>query len=141
MPVEIRVKSKFAARVQRARLRRAVERVMRAEHARTAPSIYITDDAEMRSLNRRFHATNRATDVLSFPAPAADYVGDVVISYERARAQARAAGWRIADELDLLAVHGTLHLLGYDDLNPSARKKMWKRQEEILARRIPDEGR
>ncbi len=141
MPVEIRVKSRFASRVQRARLRRVVERVMRAEHARTAPSIYITDDAEMRSLNRRFHATNRATDVLSFPAPAADYVGDVVISYERARVQARAAGWRIADELDLLAVHGTLHLLGYDDLHPRARKKMWKRQEEILARSIPNQER
>jgi probable rRNA maturation factor len=143
MPVEIRVKRKFASRVQRARLRRAVERAMRAEHIRAAPSIYITGDAEMRSLNRRFHATDTSTDVLSFPAPAADYLGDVVISYERARAQARAAGWRIADELDLLAVHGTLHLLGYDDLNPRARKKMWKRQEEILERKIPDddEGR
>lgn len=139
MPVEIRVKSKFASRVERARLLRAVERVMRAEHTRAAPSIYITDDAEMRSLNRRFHATNTSTDVLSFPAPAADYMGDIVISYERARAQARAAGWRIADELDLLAVHGTLHLLGYDDLHPRARKKMWTRQEEILARTIPHE--
>jgi probable rRNA maturation factor len=137
MPVEIRIKSKFASRVQRARLRRAVERAMRGEHTRAAPSIYVTDDAEMRSLNRRFHATNRATDVLSFPARTADSIGDIVISYERARAQARAAGWRIADELDLLAVHGTLHLLGYDDLHPRARKKMWERQEQILARKIP----
>jgi probable rRNA maturation factor len=75
--------------------------------------------------------------VLSFPARTADSIGDIVISYERARAQARAAGWRIADELDLLAVHGTLHLLGYDDLQPRARKKMWERQEQILARKIP----
>ncbi len=141
MPIEIRVKRQFASRVLQARLRRAVERVLRAEHARAAPSIYITDDAEMRSLNRRFHATNTATDVLSFPAPDADYIGDIVISYDRARAQAHAAGWRIADELDLLVVHGTLHLLGYDDLNPRARRKIWKRQEQILARKIPDEGR
>lgn len=138
MPVDIRVKSQLASRVQQARLRRAVERVLRAEHARVAPSIYITDDAEMRSLNRRFHATNTSTDVLSFPALAADYLGDVVISYDRARAQAHAAGWRIADELDLLAVHGTLHLLGYDDLQPRARENMWKRQEQILARKIPN---
>ncbi len=124
-----------------ARLRRAVERTLRAEHARAAPAIYITDDAEMRSLNRRFHATNTSTDVLSFSAAGADYLGDVVISYERAQAQARAAGWRIADELELLAVHGTLHLLGYDDLRPRPRKTMWKRQEEILARKIPDERR
>ncbi len=139
MPVEIRVKRPFASRVQRARLRRAVQRARRAEHVRGSVSIYITDDAEMRRLNRRFHATNASTDVLSFPAKTGDYIGDIVISYERARAQARAAGWRIADELDLLAVHGTLHLLGYDDLKPRARKKMWKRQEEILARKIPDE--
>ncbi len=138
MPVEIRVKSKFASRIRRARLRRAIERALRAEHARAALVIYITDDAEMRSLNRRFHATNESTDVLSFPAPGADYLGDAVISYERAREQAREAGWHIADELDLLAVHGTLHLLGYDDLHPRQRQKMWKRQEEILARKIPN---
>ncbi len=137
MPVEIRVKHKFSSRVQRARLKRAVARTMRVEQARTAPVIYVTDDAEMRLLNRQFHGTNTSTDVLSFPALSSDSLGDVVISYDRARMQARAAGWRIADELELLAVHGTLHLLGYDDLHPRARKKMWEKQEEILARKIP----
>ncbi len=116
---------------------------MRAENVDAALTIYITDDSEIRALNRKFHATNAATDVLSFPTPRLlregverPYLGDVVISYERARVQAHAAGWRIVNELELLAVHGILHLLGYDDIKPGARKKMWKRQEEILRRAV-----
>lgn len=104
-------------------------------------TIYITTDSEMRLLNRKFHGTNATTDVLSFPARQRTgesathlYLGDIVISYDRARLQARAARWSIAKELDLLAVHGVLHLLGEDDSTPRARKKMWKRQEKILGK-------
>jgi len=148
--VELRVHAKFSSRVDRARLARIARRTLRAERAPggAALTIYVTTDTEIRALNRKFHATNAATDVLSFPMErSADkphpYLGDVVISYERARVQARprkrrgvseAARWRIADELDLLAVHGILHLLGYDDLTPRGRAKMWKRQEEILGK-------
>ena len=139
MGVEIRVHSKFSSRVNHARLTRAARRTLRAERADAALTIYVTTDAEIRALNHKFHATNAATDVLAFPAEqGADkprpYIGDVVVSYDRARVQARTARWRIADELDLLAVHGILHLLGYDDLTPRQRAKMWKRQEEILGR-------
>jgi probable rRNA maturation factor len=153
--VEIRVHSKFSARSVRARLTRVARRTLRAERVDAALTIYVTTDAEIRVLNRKFHATNAATDVLSFPARSMPrskaewrrhggtlvphyeqeaYVGDVVVSYDRARVQAHAARWRIADELDLLAVHGILHLLGYDDLTPRKRAQMWKRQEEILGR-------
>ncbi len=139
MGVEIRVHSKFSARVDRARLARVARRTLRAERADAALTIYVTTDAEIRALNRQFHATNAATDVLSFPMERGagkprPYIGDVVISYARARVQARAARWRIADEVDLLAVHGILHLLEYDDVTPRARAKMWRRQEEILGR-------
>ncbi len=155
MGVEIRVHAKFSSRVNRARLTRAARRALRAERARVDVTIYVTTDAEIRALNRKFHATNATTDVLAFPAGSVPrsgaqwrkrgtplrsvpdfkpYIGDVVISYDRARAQARAARWRIADELDLLAVHGILHLLGYDDLAPRKRAQMWQRQEEILGR-------
>lgn len=145
MDVEVRVHPRFSSRVQRASLLRFARRALRAERAPvgTGVALYVTTDAEIRALNRRFHATNAATDVLAFPSqvdaptrPAGgatnEYIGDVVISYERARVQARAAGWRIADELGLLAVHGLLHLLGYDDLRPGPRARMWKRQEKIL---------
>ena len=135
MPVEIRVRRAFSSRVRRAHLRQLVGRALRAEQVRGTLTLYITDDAEIRTLNRAFHATDAPTDVLAFPGDPG-YLGDVVISYETAREQAHAAGWRIVDELDLLAVHGTLHLLGYDDTRPRARASMWQRQQELLGKAI-----
>lgn len=143
--IEIRVHIKFASRLNRERLKKIARKVLRAENARGDVTIYVTDDAEMRALNRQFHATDAPTDVLSFPTRAESrlikrlHIGDIIISYETARVQARDAGWRIADEIDLLAVHGILHLLGYDDLTPRARKKMWARQKEILGAIAGDE--
>ncbi len=149
MAVEIQAGAEFARRIRKARIRAVAERALRAEHATDSVTIYITGNAEIRKLNRQFHATNAPTDVLSFPAgPARSrraanrsrrgdyYLGDVVISYEQAREQARAARWRTADELELLTVHGILHLLGYDDRTPVKRKRMWRRQEEILGRAV-----
>ena len=137
MDAEIRIHPRFSSRVDRARLVRTARRTLRVEQARAALTIYVTTDAEIRALNLKFHGARAATDVLSFPMEQGTdrprpYIGDVVISYDRAHTQAKAAGWRIADELDLLAVHGILHLLGYDDLKPRTRAKMWKRQQEIL---------
>jgi probable rRNA maturation factor len=157
MSVDIRVRAEFSSRVPRDRLRRVAKRTLRAEGTRIPVTIYFTHNSEIRKLNRAFHATDAATDVLAFPgwsaplhptakkmpsrraasaASAGSYLGDVVVSYEQARKQARAAGWRVADELELLTVHGLLHLLGYDDLTPRARKRMWKRQAEILGREL-----
>lgn len=153
MNIEICTHPKISARVQRARLRRIVEKVLRAERTRASLTIYITTDAQMRKLNRQFHATDSATDVLAFPVrntrrpsrnladtalrSASDYkhyLGDIAISYATAKRQARDAGWRIADELALLVTHGILHLLGYDDGTPRQRARMWQRQREILGR-------
>ncbi|MCX7839797.1 MAG: rRNA maturation RNase YbeY [Anaerolineae bacterium] len=141
--IEIRVHPKFSSRVPRARLIRVARKTMRAQDASAALTIYITSDAEIRKLNRTFHATDAPTDVLAFPMHSAGhprnltYLGDVVISYERARVQARQAGWRIGDELDLLTVHGILHLLGYTDETLRARARMWRQQEKILGKPIP----
>jgi probable rRNA maturation factor len=136
--IEIRVHKKFrgAARVNRARLKRVAQRAFQAEKARGDAAIYVTTDSEIRLLNRKFHKTNAATDVLSFPSNDLGYLGDIIISYDRARVQARAAHWSIAEELDLLTVHGILHLVGYDDLTPRARKRMWEKQAKILGRKI-----
>lgn len=74
----------------------------------------------MRYLNRTFRGYDRPTDVLSFPAgdgdfpDEADYLGDIVISVETARRQARRRGSTLPRELRVLALHGLLHLLGYD---------------------------
>ena len=85
--------------------------------------VALVGDRKMRDLNRRFRGIDKVTDVLSFatdPAPAglspvpAPLLGDVVIATGRAARQARAAGQTNADEWRRLALHGLLHLLGYD---------------------------
>jgi probable rRNA maturation factor len=77
-------------------------------------TVAIVSDARVRALNRKFRKKDKATDVLSFPAEEPGYLGDVVISSGVAVRQARAAGHSRATELRVLALHGLLHLLGYD---------------------------
>jgi len=82
--------------------------------ARGAMTVAIVSDARVRALNRRFRKKNAYTDVLSFPADEPGYLGDVVISSGVAVRQARAAGHPVSTEVRVLALHGLLHLLGYD---------------------------
>ena len=95
--------------------------------ARGVVSLALVDDDTMRQFNRRFAGTNRATDVLSFPAspapPAARrtpqagvpvLLGDIVIAMGVAARQASERGHSLGHELKVLALHGLLHLLGYD---------------------------
>ena len=82
--------------------------------ARGALAIAIVSDARVRALNRRYRRKDRATDVLSFPADAPGVLGDVVIASGVAARQARRAGHSLGTELRVLALHGLLHLLGYD---------------------------
>jgi len=74
----------------------------------------ITNDEELQSLNRQFRKKDYATDVLSFPSGEADPIGDIAISMNRARAQAKEFGHTADEELRVLLLHGLLHLLGYD---------------------------
>lgn len=76
----------------------------------------LTTDAELRQLNREFRGKDYATDVLSFPAGAAGgpLLGDIAISLDHARVQARALGHTITEEVSVLLLHGVLHLLGMD---------------------------
>jgi len=106
-------------------------------------SVVAVGDAEMRRLNARYHGRRRATDVLAFdlggsPTP---LLGEVIISADTAARQARRAGVPVALEIDLLLVHGLLHLVGYDDHDPRDARRMHERAREILSRdgrgRIP----
>jgi len=82
--------------------------------ARGEMTVAIVSDARVRTLNRKFRKKDAYTDVLSFPADEPGYLGDVVISEGVAARQARAAGHPLSTELRVLALHGLLHLLGYD---------------------------
>lgn len=77
-------------------------------------TIAIVSDGRVKQLNRRFRRKDAATDVLSFPDQERGYLGDVVIAAGVARRQARRAGHSLQHELRVLALHGLLHLLGYD---------------------------
>jgi probable rRNA maturation factor len=101
-------------------------------------SVVIADDARLQQLNRDFLGNDAPTDVLAFPAGHLDpdtnrtYLGDVIISYPTASRQAELAGHPINSEINLLVVHGVLHLLDYDHLQPEEKSEMWSAQNEIL---------
>jgi probable rRNA maturation factor len=101
-------------------------------HARGHVTVALVADARVRALNRRFRATNAATDVLSFPAGEPDELGDVIIAAGVARRQARDAGHSLGTEVRVLALHGLLHLLGYDHETDAGRMA---RVEQRLRRR------
>ena len=91
----------------------------------------ITDDRELRLLNRKFRGKDYATDVLSFPSLEPD-AGEIAISLDRAAAQAAEHGHTIADEVRILMLHGVLHLTGLDhesDAGEMARaEKRWRKR-------------
>lgn len=102
--------------------------------------LFITDDGGIEELNRRYRGVDEPTDVLAFGGevegfvspPDQPHLGDIVISYPRAASQAQERGHSVAQEIDLLFLHGLLHLLGYEDETPEKRVRMWARQEEVL---------
>jgi probable rRNA maturation factor len=101
-------------------------------------SIILTDDARLHELNLNYLGVDAPTDVLSFPASETDpdtgtrYLGDILISVPRAQAQAEAAGHPLESEVQLLVVHGVLHLLGHDHADAKEKSRMWKAQAETL---------
>ncbi|WP_129630936.1 rRNA maturation RNase YbeY [Candidatus Oscillochloris fontis] len=123
----------------------AILAVLAAEAQALEVGVLITDDAHIHTLNRDYRGVDAPTDVLSFaddgpPASfvvAGDgprYLGDIAISYQRVLAQAAEYGHSPARELVYLAVHGTLHLLGYDhERGPEDAATMRLREEAIMA--------
>ncbi len=112
--------------------------------------LLITNDDTIRELNLRYRGQHSPTDVLAFPhgegsdgfvSPPSEppHLGDIVVSFPRAMAQAAEHGHSVEEELDRLVVHGVLHLLGYDDQSEEEREAMWRRQEAMV-RSFHDHG-
>lgn len=103
-------------------------------------AVVLADDNYLQGLNYQFRGEDHATDVLSFPAgeaipgPEGDFgfLGDIAISVPFAQRQASAQGHQLLEELQLLAVHGVLHLVGYDHATPEDKAEMWRQQQNIL---------
>jgi len=119
-------------------LERAAAAVLAHQSTDGDLSIVLTDNAQLHELNRDYLGVDAPTDVLSFPASETDpetnrrYLGDILVSVPRANEQAQAASHPLEAELQLLIVHGTLHLLGYDHADDDEKARMWKAQAEVL---------
>jgi len=143
---------------------RALCRAILAAHGRQANlSLCYVDDAAIRTLNRQYLGRDETTDVLAFPLddpaegvprpnsfgragaaasgahPAKDesLLGEIVISAEKAQAEARRRRIPVARELALYTAHGLLHLLGYDDHTPAERRRMRRAERAALAAIAP----
>jgi len=126
------------------RLQQVAEATLHHEGASGQATLVITDDKGIQALNRDFLGKDAPTDVLAFSAQEeagafvaapemGSYLGDVIVSYTRALAQAQERGQQVDQELYLLIVHGFLHLLGYDHADEDEQAVMWARQETILS--------
>ena len=159
----VEVDEPFAAEVDAADLVRAIAAALLAEGRPDGEAtLVVTSDEAIAELNLQYRGVEGPTDVLSFPAqePASEastlhlqpstapaqpavhfvsapemaaYLGDIVIALPFTQRQAAELGRPLADELRLLAVHGALHLLGYDHAEPEEEAAMWARQDAILA--------
>lgn len=140
MKVEVHAIGERAPRPAiRAALTRAVTAALRSEKskARGEINVILTDRANIRRLNRKFLDHKGDTDVIAFPyenPSAGEPFGDIYISVPVARDNAKRFHDETTRELVRLAVHGTLHLLGYRDHSARDHAEMWKRQEKLVER-------
>jgi len=119
---------------------RAAHAALTAVAARREPceiAITLTDDAEMRELNRNWRDKDQPTNVLSFPAGDAPgeqgSLGDVVIAFETTQREATEIGVALSDHVSHLVVHGVLHLLGFDHDNDAEAEQMEDLERQALA--------
>jgi probable rRNA maturation factor len=94
-------------------------------------NVLFVSDAEIRRLNKRHLGHDYSTDVIAFPYDP-PLLGDVVVSADTAKRQAKELGHPVLEEVLTLAAHGALHLMGYDDHRPTDKAKMFNKQSQIV---------
>ena len=141
--IEVQIAPEFATEISASHYEAVAKSTLLLEGRAGSITLVITGDKSIQDLNRDFMGKDTPTDVLAFAAQeeagpfvaapeAQEYLGDVIVSYPRAQEQAEQFGHPLEQELDLLIVHGILHLLGYDHATPDEKALMWSRQETIL---------
>ena len=115
------------------------------EHENHELSVLLADDKKIRTLNKQYRGIDQATDVLSFSQnkkdekkPSSHLMGDVVISTVTAKRQASEHGLTLEEEIVLLLIHGTLHLLGLDHELSDEEAHMKKKTQELFSRIFPN---
>jgi len=138
--IDFLVDEDFSDVVPRDKLLAAVKATLIEGGVLDSPSItvMISDDEQLKDLNYRYRGIDKTTDVLAFDADFDDpdletrYLGDIVISFQQAQKQAETHGHSVGDELQLLVIHGVLHLLGFDHDTDVRKDEMWTIQNLIL---------
>lgn len=128
---------KGGQRIRESRIRELFKRAesVLKDKVKKSVSIAFVGASDMKRLNEEYHGGRGVTDVLSFPAEglaaARGYLGEILIHYPRAKSQADSAGRKISEEVELLIVHGLLHLMGYDHRTSKEQTTMFRLQERI----------
>jgi len=140
--VKIRVNNQQKIKISRSKLQELIRYVLAQEGVndqKTEISVLLVDNARIRELNRKYLGHNRITDVISFRMKDGPFskvhpeiLGDVIVSVEQARSQAKKYKHRFQEEFWLYIVHGVQHLLGYVDSTSRKAIMMNKRGEELL---------
>ncbi len=140
--VDVQVRAGDEASLPVERLRRAVNWVLERYLAppQSGVTVVLTDDDEVRAMNKQYRGIDQPTDVLSFPSEPdlgledeeAPYLGDLILGVPYIQRQAEDEGHSLSDGLVLAAVHGTLHLMGYDHDSAAHQRAMWDVQAEAL---------
>jgi probable rRNA maturation factor len=124
--------------VERARRAAAAALGAQAPNLPVEAAIVLSEDAELRALNRRWRGKDKPTNVLSFPSGAAGpdgrlLLGDVVLAYQTLEREAEEAQKPLSDHLSHLVIHGVLHLMGYDHEKPAEARRMEALEVRVLA--------
>jgi probable rRNA maturation factor len=139
MKIQIYVQAKLSFQQWRSTVQRACKAALSQQGIEEASlAVVLTDESTIHQMNMQYAGEDQGTDVLSFSSDTYDpdsglrYLGDILIAVPVAEQQSVARGHGLGDELSLLAVHGTLHLLGYDHGDQETSEQMWQLQEQIL---------
>jgi probable rRNA maturation factor len=138
--VSVQISENFLTIIDPEKVRNAVTEVINYAAASNQVSLTVAfeSDETLQQLNNQYLGIDAPTDVLAFPADYVDpetgtqYLGDILISVPQALIQAASGDHPIEDELQLLVVHGTLHLLGYDHMETNEKEHMQAAQSAIL---------
>lgn len=142
MNIDVQFEAPFEDALASAVIENAVKQVLAQQSGPDFPAltVVVTGDPDIRALNLEYMGIDSPTDVLSFPSgdlpgvPGEEvYLGDIMISLETARKQAAQGGHSLEQEIELLTVHGVLHLLGFDHGDEADKTAMWEAQAAALA--------
>lgn len=140
----VRVDEAYEEQTPSCLLRMAIVKTLQAHEVAddSGLTLLVTSNEDVHKLNRRYRGVDAPTDVLSFPAEVDDsvppesgerpYLGDIIVAFPYTADHAREDGHSLEHVLVLLAVHGTLHLLGYDHDDAANQREMWETQAHIL---------